>query len=182
MAVQVSTYYPALWRRLDVLQVYLFVGWVVDSVDIQAFPSENESKIYIFCVTVLGSGYFYRCYFVSGKRGNSSFGSIFSVISVYFISSNVESEGTIKMRHLEAADVDPVFVKELFKFQFILCHSFCFPVSFTKQLARHPTLLSPSLGKRVRVAVSSIGWTPPRHRCGRRPILAKIQRGDPTLS
>ena len=74
VAVEVTTYYPALWRRLDVLQVYLFVGWAVDK---QALPSENESNTYMFCVTVLGSGYFYRRYFVSDKNGDTSFGSIF---------------------------------------------------------------------------------------------------------
>ena len=92
MAVEISTYYPAFWGWHDVLQVYLFIGWAVDSVHIQVLPSENESNTHIFCVTVVGSGYFYIQYSFSDKSGDSSSRSIFSVISVYFISSYAESE------------------------------------------------------------------------------------------
>ena len=120
----------------------------------------------------------YGILFLTRVATHPLFGSIFFVIPVYFISSYVESEGTVKMRLLEAADVDIVFLKELLKFPFLLSHSLCIPVSYMKQVASSPTLLSPSHGKRVRATVSSIGWTSSRPVVGAVPSWPTTQRDD----
>ena len=84
----------------------------------------------------------------------------------------------VEMGLLDAADVDVLCFEELLKFKFLLSHPFCIPVHGAKCLVTvSSTLSSPSLQKRIRAAVSSVGWALLRLRARCRPIPPAFRRG-----
>ena len=71
--------------------------------------------------------------------------------------------------------------EELLKFKFLLTHPFCIPMHDAKCLVTgSSTLSSPGHQKRIRAAVSRIGWALLRLRARRRPTLAAAHQDDTT--
>ena len=67
------------------------------------------------------------------------------------------------------------------KFKFLLSHPFCIPVHDAKCLVTgSSTLSSPGHQKRIRAAVSRIGWALLRLRAQRHPTLAAAHQDDTT--
>ena len=65
----------------------------------------------------------------------------------------------VEMDLLDAADVNFLRFEELLKFKFFLSHPFCIPVQDMKCLVTgSSTLSSPGHQKRIRAAVSHIGF------------------------
>ena len=71
--------------------------------------------------------------------------------------------------------------EELLKFKFLSSHPFCIPMHDAKCLVTgSSTLSSPGHQKRIRAAVSRIGWALLRLRARRRPTLAAAHQDDTT--
>ena len=119
------------------------------------------------------------CWFDTCKH--FTFGSVCSVNAVYFTSPDGESVRDVEMGLLDAADVDILRFEELLKFSFLLSHPFCIPMHDAKCLVTgSSTLSSPGHQKRIRAAVSRIGWALLRLRARRRPTLAAAHQDDTT--
>ena len=87
----------------------------------------------------------------------------------------------VDMGLLDAADINFLCFEELLKFKFLLSHPFCIPMHDAKCLVTgSSTLSSSSHQKRIRAAVSRIGWAPLRLRARRRPTLAAAHQDDTT--
>ena len=100
---------------------------------------------------------------------------------MYLISPDGESVRVVEMGLLDAADVNFLCFEELLKFKFLLSHPFCIPMHDAKCLVTgSSTLSSPGHQKRIRAAVSHIGWAPLRLRARRRPTLAAAHQDDST--
>ena len=97
------------------------------------------------------------------------------------ISLDGESVRAVEMGLLDAADVDYLRFRELLKFKFLLSHPFCIPMHDAKCLVTgSSTLSSPGHQKRIRAAVSRIGWALLRLRARRRPTLVAAHQDDTT--
>ena len=93
----------------------------------------------------------------------------------------MEKMRVVEMGLLNAADVNFLCFEELLKFKFLLSHPFCIPMHDAKCLVTgSSTLSSPGHQKRIRAAVSRIGWAPLRLRARRHPTLAAAHQDDTT--
>ena len=169
----------AVW--LKNLEIDCFVGRTVEVTDGQVSVWENEFHGDVFRVSFLWSLDLCGWYAGFNKCKHSTFGSVCSVNSVYLISPDGESVRVVEMGLLDAADVNFLYFEELLKFKFLLSHPFCIPMHDAKCLVTgSSTLSSPGHQKRIRAAVSRIGWAPLRLRARRRPTLAAAHQDDTT--
>ena len=93
----------------------------------------------------------------------------------------MENLCVVEMGLLDAADINFLCFEELLKFKFLLSHPFCIPMHDVKCLVTGSSALSsPDHQKRIRAAVSRIGWAPLRLRARRRSTLAAAHQDDTT--